>query len=79
MVAGVWTGCEDRAIHFSLTNQGGGANSALPVFALFMKRVYADPTLNYSKGDFEPPKNGVDITLDCNSYRQSDPVPQEAY
>lgn len=74
LVTGVWTGCEDRAIHFSLTNQGGGANSALPVFALFMKRVYADPTLNYTKDDFEAPKNGIDITLDCNSYGTPSPT-----
>jgi hypothetical protein len=71
LVTGVWMGCEDRAIHFSATVQGQGANSALPVFALFMKRVYADPTLKYSKGDFDPPKNGVDITTDCSNYHQT--------
>jgi penicillin-binding protein 1A len=74
LTTGVWTGCEDRAIHFSSTNQGEGANSALPIFALFMKRVYADPTLKYSKGDFAPPKNGVEITMDCNTYNQKAPV-----
>ncbi|RRN76738.1 penicillin-binding protein, partial [Pseudoxanthomonas sp. SGD-10] len=31
LVAGVWTGCEDRAIHFRSTNLGEGANTALPV------------------------------------------------
>src|SRR5690606_13891836 len=45
LVTGVWTGCEDRAIHFISTNYGEGANSALPVFALYMKKVYADKSL----------------------------------
>jgi len=75
LVTGVWTGCEDRAIHFLSTKQGEGANSALPIFALLMKRVYADPTLKYSKDDFDPPKNGIDITMDCNTYTQKTSPP----
>jgi len=69
----VWTGCEDRQIHFASLNDGEGANSALPVFALFMKKVYADKSLRYTKGDFTPPKGGVSITLDCNAYDQQQP------
>ena len=68
LVTGVWTGAEDRAIHFASTDQGEGANSALPIFALYMKSVYADKTLKYSKGDFEVPKGGVNVTLDCGAY-----------
>lgn len=68
LVTGVWTGAEDRAIHFSSTRYGEGANSALPIFGLYMQKVYADPRLKYSKGDFEPPKGGVNVTLDCNAY-----------
>jgi penicillin-binding protein 1A len=68
LVTGVWTGCEDRAIHFFSTNQGEGANSALPIFALYMKKVYADGKLNYSKGDFEPPKGEQTIAFDCDTY-----------
>ncbi|OAQ40510.1 peptidase [Pedobacter psychrophilus] len=69
LVAGIWTGCEDRAIHFRSTNLGEGANTALPIFALFMKKVYADNTLGIKKGDFEPPRGGSTITLDCNQYQ----------
>ncbi|HEY1007058.1 MAG TPA: transglycosylase domain-containing protein [Sphingobacteriaceae bacterium] len=68
LVTGVWTGAEDRAIHFTSTNYGEGANSALPIFGLYMQKVYADPKLKYSKGDFEPPKGGVNVTLDCSAY-----------
>ena len=72
LVTGVWTGAEDRAIHFASTDQGEGANSALPIFALFMKSVYADKTLNITKKDFEVPKGGVTITLDCGAYTKQE-------
>jgi len=71
LVTGVWSGCEDRDIHFRSTRLGEGANSALPIFALFMKRVYADPSLGIKKNvDFDAPKNGVTVTLDCDAYKQ---------
>ncbi|MGB4774644.1 MAG: transglycosylase domain-containing protein [Daejeonella sp.] len=70
LVTGVWTGCEDRALHFTSTSLGEGANSALPVFGKYMKKVYADPKLKYTKGDFEPPKGGLNITLDCGAYNK---------
>lgn len=70
LVTGVWTGAEDRAIHFTSTDNGEGANSALPIFGLYMQDVYADKSLNYSKGDFEPPKGGVDVVMDCDAYQQ---------
>ncbi len=69
LVTGVWTGCEDRAIHFRSTDLGEGANTALPIFAMFMKKVYADASLGIKKGDFEQPKSGVTTTLDCGKYR----------
>ena len=70
LVAGVWTGCEDRAFHFTSTAQGDGATTALPIFAGFMKRVYSNPKLKINQADFEPPKNGVSIIYDCNQYQQ---------
>lgn len=72
LVAGVWTGCEDRAFHFISTSQGEGANTALPIFAGFIKRVYANPGLKISKADFEVPKSGISITVDCNQYMQQE-------
>ena len=75
LVAGVWTGCEDRAFHFTSTGQGEGANSALPIYAGFMKRVYASPNLKIGKADFEPPAGGVSIVYDCNQYQQQQEQP----
>ena len=71
LVTGVWTGCEDRAIHFRSERLGEGANTALPIFALYMKKVYANTALGIKKNvDFDPPKGGVSITLDCGQYNQ---------
>jgi penicillin-binding protein 1A len=71
LVTGVWTGCEDRDIHFRSTRLGEGANTALPIFAGYMKRVYANAALGVKKNvDFVPPKSGVTITLDCGAYSQ---------
>jgi len=72
LVAGVWTGCEDRAFHFISTREGEGANTALPIFAGFMKRVYANPDLKISKNDFEAPKTPKTIEYDCNQYQQQE-------
>ncbi|HWZ05020.1 MAG TPA: penicillin-binding transpeptidase domain-containing protein, partial [Mucilaginibacter sp.] len=70
LVTGVWSGCEDRDIHFRSTRLGEGANSALPIFAGFMKRVYANPALGIKKNvDFDAPKN-MTVTLDCDAYKQ---------
>jgi len=66
LVTGVWTGCEDRSVHFRDIQYGQGANMALPVFAEYMQRVYAD-TL---KSNIHPePFNisrAIDVKLDCD-------------
>jgi penicillin-binding protein 1A len=67
LVAGVWVGCEDRSVHFRATNLGQGANMALPVWAYFMKRVYNDPKIRISKGDFEKPLN-LKVETNCIQY-----------
>ena len=49
--AGCWVGGEDMSIRFSSTADGQGASMALPIFGLFMKKVYADHELGYSQSD----------------------------
>lgn len=66
LVSGVWVGAEDRAIHFENITQGQGANMALPIWGLYMQKVYGDESLNIPKGDFEKPE-GFNIDLDCGS------------
>ena len=62
LATGVWTGGEDRATHFARIAQGQGATMALPTWAIYMRKLYADPTLNISQEDFERPEYvGIDI------------------
>lgn len=49
LVSGVWVGGEERYIHFNNMANGQGASMALPIYGLYMKRVYADPSLPYSQ------------------------------
>lgn len=51
LVSGVWVGGEERDIHFDSTAQGQGAAMALPIWALYMKKVMADSKLGYSMND----------------------------
>ncbi|MDB2418206.1 transglycosylase domain-containing protein [Flavobacteriaceae bacterium] len=61
LATGVWTGGEDRAVHFENIAEGQGATMSLPTWALFMKKVYADKSLNISEEDFEKPEYlGID-------------------
>ncbi len=72
LVTGIWVGAEDRSVHFRSTHLGQGANMALPIWALFMKKVYADSTLNISQGDFEMPASLKGVDLDCEKADSKD-------
>lgn len=57
LVAGCWVGGEDRSIHFDRLAEGQGASMALPIYGLFMQKVYADKTLGYMQDEgFEIPE-----------------------
>ena len=70
LTTGIWTGAEDRAVHFRTIALGQGSNMALPIWALYMQKVYADSTLNVSQGDFEKPLSDVSLEFDCELYEQ---------
>ena len=70
LTTGIWTGAEDRSVHFRTIGLGQGSNMALPVWALYMQKVYADSTLNISKGDFDKPLSDVLLEFDCELYEQ---------
>jgi penicillin-binding protein 1A len=56
LVAGGWVGAEDRSVHFDVMSMGQGATMALPIYALFMQKVYADNSLGITQTDvFEAP------------------------
>lgn len=71
LVSGVWVGAEDRSVHFNSTAEGQGANMALPIWARYMQKVYADKSLKISKGDFAKPSREIDVELDCKKYEEA--------
>lgn len=63
LLAGVWVGHDDREFRFRNEHLGQGASAALPIWAYFMRRVYADKKSNINPAaTFQPPK-GFD---DCD-------------
>lgn len=73
LTTGVWTGAEDRSVHFRTISLGQGANMALPIWALYMQKIYNDPSLNISKGDFERPQKDLSIEFDCDKFERTGP------
>lgn len=79
LVAGTWVGGEERSIHFDNMAYGQGAAAALPIFAKFIKKVYADKTLPYSQkeqfyypDDYDPCSNSFSETVGGNGSDESD-------
>ncbi len=73
LITGIWVGAEDRSVHFDNLAMGSGTNMALPVWAHYMKKVYADSTFTITEEDLfeEPP--GFNVVLDCNKYEIEEP------
>ncbi len=66
ITAGVWVGAEDRQVHFEKIALGSGANMALPIWAIFMRKVLADGTLGISEEDKFIAPAGINLNLDCS-------------
>lgn len=79
LVTGVWVGGEDRSIRFRSIGLGQGANMALPIWALYMKKIYADKKLEISTGDFEAPLQPLSVTIDCKKYEQEQKATERKY
>ena len=79
LVSGCWVGGEERDIHFDTMRDGQGASMALPVWGLYMQKVYADKTLDYSQDerfdipdDFDPCKDKLTEIEEQNTGRLDD-------
>ena len=66
LVTGCWVGGEERDIHFDRMADGQGASMALPIWGIYMNKVYADKSLPYSQNetfdvpfDFDPCGNSL--------------------
>ncbi len=68
LVTGVWSGWEDRTVHFTNMADGQGASMSLPTWALYMDKVLKDKDLNYDPNeqfiipeDFNPNKGCPEV------------------
>ncbi|TGE19624.1 penicillin-binding protein 1A [Hymenobacter elongatus] len=79
LVCGMWVGGEDRSIHFRTGAYGQGARMALPIYGLFMRKVYADKSIGVSTGPFPKPAQPLSIEIDCSRYYggQRDTIPYD--
>ncbi len=64
LVSGVWVGCADRRMRFRSIKLGQGASMALPIWAIYMKRLYEDPEIALSEDRFQSP-NGFSTNFNC--------------
>ena len=75
LTTGVWVGNDDPTVHFRSTALGQGSRTGLPIWAIYMKKVYADKSLNISQGDFPKPNiPGVDLNFDCYHYDDGETI-----
>lgn len=75
LVSGAWVGGDVRSIHFDQTLYGQGANMALPIWALYMQKVYSNSGLAYSTDDrFFNPEHEIDATFNCDDYKENNPL-----
>lgn len=64
LVSGCWVGGEERDIHFDRMADGQGASMALPIWSIYMNKVYADKELGYTQKDTFDIPDGFDPCKD---------------
>ncbi|RIJ36945.1 penicillin-binding protein 1A [Pontibacter oryzae] len=78
LVTGVWVGGEDRSIHFRTSQLGEGSKTALPIYGLFMERIYEDQALGYTLGRFPKPTVDINKKYNCTTVLPRQTVPDSA-
>ncbi len=73
LVSGLWTGWEDRAIHFRTMDLGAGSAMAMPIWANYMQKVTAVPNLLKIVNEWPAPESPISLELDCDKFIQEQP------
>lgn len=79
LVTGVWTGFEDRAIHFRSMDLGSGSSMAMPIWGNYMKKVTADTSLFKLQETFTPPQQPLTVEMNCETYNEKAPEKVELF
>lgn len=67
LVSGAWVGGDDRAIHFRGI-EGQGSKMAMPIWALYMKKIFADSSLGIGKESFPRPAS-LKTEINCKKFK----------
>lgn len=71
LLAVTWVGSDDHRIGFRNTGIGQGANSALPIFALFLQQLNEDPDFNaITNAKFGYPSSNVVALMNCEESKK---------
>ncbi|MFL5730193.1 MAG: penicillin-binding protein 1A [Cytophagaceae bacterium] len=70
LVAGAWVGGDDRCIHFRTMDLGQGARMAMPIWGLFMQKIFKDKSLGIKQEAFKKPSKPLSVELDCKKYKK---------
>jgi penicillin-binding protein 1A len=71
LVSGIWVGGENRSIHFDNIGMGSGTAMALPIYAEYMQRIYADSSLLITQEDVFIEPVGFDLDIDCEAQKKN--------
>ncbi len=67
IVAAVWAGFDDERIYFTSMSYGQGARAALPIWAGFMEKCFADSTLGMENRYFHMPETVIAVPVSRSS------------
>ncbi len=69
LIAGAWVGGDNPVIRFRSLAYGQGSHTALPIWAGFMKKIYADPLYRFSKNAVFDISYDAIAQFGCPDYR----------
>jgi penicillin-binding protein 1A len=78
LVTGVWVGNDERSIHFRTSATGEGSHTALPIFGMFMEKLYHDNKSGYTYAPFPKPTVAITRPYVCPSPRIVAPTPTDS-
>ncbi|TLU51154.1 MAG: PBP1A family penicillin-binding protein [Chlorobium sp.] len=79
LVAVVWTGFDDERVKFTSMEYGQGARAALPIWAGFMKRCYADRSLKLENRYFHIPETVIAVPMSGQTNTPSELIGNNVY
>ncbi len=76
LIGGAWVGCDDQALRFKTLGNGSGGKMAMPIWAKFFQKAFADKELGLMPdAKFFTPKVPIEIEMDCTEYNRNNSNP----